>query len=76
MLTIEEGHEANGRIVCRVVGESYLSTVTQLRDSLAHLATCPRLVIDLSAVPFVDSAGRAPSWEGSAGYVSMEATSS
>ena len=57
MLTIEEGREPNGCIVCRVVGELDLSTVTQLRDSLAHLATCPRLVIDLSAVPFVDSAG-------------------
>jgi anti-sigma B factor antagonist len=57
MLTIEEGREPNGCIVCRVVGELDLSTVAQLRDSFTHLAKSCLLVIDLSAVPFVDSAG-------------------
>jgi anti-sigma B factor antagonist len=57
MLIVEKGQEADGCIVCRVVGELDLSTVTQLRDSLADLAGSPRLVLDLSDVPFVDSAG-------------------
>ncbi len=57
MLTIEEVREPNDCIICRVAGELDMYTVTQLRDTLARLATCRRLVIDLSGVPFVDSAG-------------------
>ncbi len=41
MLAIEEGREPNGCTLCSVVGELDLSTVTQLRDSLAHPATSP-----------------------------------
>lgn len=43
--------------VCRPVGELDAYTVTQFREALASFAGVPRLVIDLSAVPFMDSAG-------------------
>ncbi|HVA44557.1 MAG TPA: STAS domain-containing protein [Acidimicrobiales bacterium] len=43
--------------VCRPKGELDAFTVSQFRESLAELATSARLVIDLSEVPFIDSAG-------------------
>lgn len=43
--------------MCRPVGELDAFTVSQFRQALAQLATSPRLLIDMSAVPFVDSAG-------------------
>jgi len=43
--------------LCRPVGELDAYTVSVFRDSLSALATQPRLVIDLSEVPFMDSAG-------------------
>lgn len=43
--------------VCRAVGELDAFTVGQFRNTLARLSTTRRLVIDLSGVPFVDSAG-------------------
>ena len=43
--------------VCRPVGELDAYTVGQFRESLAELAGNPRLLIDLSSVPFMDSAG-------------------
>src|SRR6516164_9074067 len=43
--------------VCRPVGELDAFTVSQFRQSLAELASSPSLLIDLSGVPFVDSAG-------------------
>jgi len=43
--------------VCRPVGELDAYTVGQFRESLAELAGVTRLLIDLSAVPFMDSAG-------------------
>jgi anti-sigma B factor antagonist len=46
-----------GCTVCRPVGELDAFTVSQFRQSLAELASSPRLLIDLSGVPFVDSAG-------------------
>jgi anti-sigma B factor antagonist len=46
-----------GCTVCRPVGELDAFTVSQFRQSLAELASTPRLLIDLSGVPFVDSAG-------------------
>src|SRR6516162_11437074 len=44
-------------MVCRPVGELDAFTVSQFRQSLAELASKPRLIIDMSGVPFVDSAG-------------------
>ena len=43
--------------VCRPVGELDAFTVSQFRQTLAELASSPHLLIDLSGVPFVDSAG-------------------
>lgn len=43
--------------LCRPVGELDAYTVADFRDALSGLATQPRLVIDLSEVPFMDSAG-------------------
>jgi anti-sigma B factor antagonist len=44
-------------VICRPVGELDAYTVGQFREQLADLATSPRLLIDLSSVPFMDSAG-------------------
>lgn len=44
-------------MLCRPVGELDAFTVSQFRQSLAELASNPRLLIDLSGVPFIDSAG-------------------
>ena len=46
-----------GCTVCRPIGDLDAFTVSQFRQSLAELATSPRVLIDLSGVPFVDSAG-------------------
>jgi anti-sigma B factor antagonist len=43
--------------LCRPVGELDAYTVGQFREVLADLATSQRLLIDLSEVPFMDSAG-------------------
>jgi len=49
--------QADGYTICRPVGELDAFTVTQFRQELAELASNPRLLIDMSGVPFVDSAG-------------------
>jgi anti-sigma B factor antagonist len=41
----------------RPVGELDAYTVGQFREKLGEVAKAPRLLIDLSAVPFMDSAG-------------------
>ena len=41
----------------RKVGELDAFTVSQFRQTFAELASSPHLLIDLSGVPFVDSAG-------------------
>ena len=56
MLDIQVDLDAN-ITVCRPVGELDAFTVSQFRQSLAELASSPSLLIDLSGVPFVDSAG-------------------
>ncbi|HSH61565.1 MAG TPA: STAS domain-containing protein [Acidimicrobiales bacterium] len=56
MLDIQVEH-VEGYTICRPVGELEAFTVTQLRQALARLASCPQLLIDLSHVPFLDSAG-------------------
>ena len=47
----------DGYVVCRPVGELDAFTVSQFRQALAELATGDLIVVDLSSVPFVDSAG-------------------
>lgn len=49
--------EADGYTICRPIGELDAYTVGQFRESLAELASRPKLLIDMSEVPFVDSAG-------------------
>jgi anti-sigma B factor antagonist len=49
--------EAGAYTLCRPVGELDAYTVSQFREVLAELASSPRLLIDLSEVPFMDSAG-------------------
>lgn len=53
-IQIEEAAEYT---VCRPIGELDAYTVGQFRESLGDLASAGRLVIDLSEVPFMDSAG-------------------
>jgi anti-sigma B factor antagonist len=48
---------ADGYTVCRPVGELDAFTVSQFRQALADLVSKKQLVIDMSLVPFVDSAG-------------------
>ena len=43
--------------LCRPVGELDAYTVTNFRETLGELSTSAQLVIDLSEVPFMDSAG-------------------
>lgn len=43
--------------VCRPIGELDAYTVGQFREALGDQASTGRLVIDLSEVPFMDSAG-------------------
>jgi anti-sigma B factor antagonist len=43
--------------VCRPIGELDAYTVGQFREALGELASTPKLLIDMSEVPFVDSAG-------------------
>jgi anti-sigma B factor antagonist len=52
-----EVEEAESHTVCRPKGEVDAYTVGQFRESLGELAETSRLIIDLSAVPFMDSAG-------------------
>ena len=44
-------------LVCRPVGELDAFTVGHFRDSLSELGGGERVLIDLSGVPFLDSAG-------------------
>lgn len=56
MLEIELQNQDN-YTVCRPIGELDAYTVSEFREALGELATKPQVVIDLSSVPFMDSAG-------------------
>ncbi len=56
MLEIEVA-ESTGYTLCRPIGELDAYTVTSFREALGELAQHARVVIDLSEVPFMDSAG-------------------
>jgi anti-sigma B factor antagonist len=56
VLEIEVDH-TDSHTLCRPVGELDAYTVASFRDALGELAHQPRVVIDLSDVPFMDSAG-------------------
>jgi anti-sigma B factor antagonist len=49
--------EAERYTVCRPVGELDAFTVGQFRETLGELSGTSALLIDLSGVPFLDSAG-------------------
>jgi anti-sigma B factor antagonist len=49
--------QGDGHTICRPIGELDAFTVSQFRQALAELASNRRLLIDMSGVPFVDSAG-------------------
>jgi anti-sigma B factor antagonist len=49
--------ELETHVTCQPVGELDAFTVPQFREALVGLAAPRRLVIDLSEVPFMDSAG-------------------
>ena len=58
MLTIHHDMTPEGYTICRPVGELDAFTVSQFRQALAEVASSGRLlIIDLSGVSFVDSAG-------------------
>ena len=47
----------DGHTICRPVGELDAYSAPGLRESMALLTSVPKLVVDLSEVPFIDSAG-------------------
>jgi anti-sigma B factor antagonist len=49
--------ETDDHIVCRPAGDLDAYTVAAFREKLTELANHPRVIIDLSGVPFMDSAG-------------------
>jgi anti-sigma B factor antagonist len=57
VLTIHQEETPEGYIICRPVGELDAFTVSQFRQTLAEMASSKRLLIDMSGIPFVDSAG-------------------
>jgi anti-sigma B factor antagonist len=57
VLTVQQEQTEEGLTICRPVGDLESFTVSQFREALAELADGSSLVIDLSAVPFIDSAG-------------------
>ncbi len=57
MFMINVDTDATGRLICRLAGELDLYTVCQFRQALADLDSGSRVVIDMSGVSFVDSAG-------------------
>ena len=57
VFTVHFELEPDRYTVCRPAGELDAFSVHQFRQALAEVASSRHLVIDLSAVPFVDSAG-------------------
>jgi anti-sigma B factor antagonist len=52
-----EVEQADRYTLCRPVGELDAYTVNEFREALGNVTAAPRLLIDLSSVPFMDSAG-------------------
>jgi len=57
VLRVYQERTPEGDAVCRPVGELESYTVSQFRQALSELASPGFLVIDLSGVAFIDSAG-------------------
>ncbi len=56
-ISVEASDESEGYHVCRLAGEVDAYTVGDFREALAGIDNVRWLVIDLSEVPFMDSAG-------------------
>jgi anti-sigma B factor antagonist len=57
VLRVYQERTPEGNAVCRPVGELESYTVSQFRQALSEVASPGFLVIDLSGVAFIDSAG-------------------
>ncbi len=57
VLTIEREVSEEGYVICRPVGDLESFTVSTFRQALAETSDGACVIIDLSGVPFVDSAG-------------------
>jgi len=56
-INVESNDEGEGYHLCRLTGEVDAYTVGQFREALAGIDGVKWLLIDLSEVPFMDSAG-------------------
>lgn len=56
-IAVEASDEGEGYHVCRLAGEVDAYTVGDFREALAGIENVRWLIIDLSEVPFMDSAG-------------------
>jgi anti-sigma B factor antagonist len=57
VLKVHQEVTADGYAVCRPVGELESFTVSQFREALSRVVSPGCLIIDLSGVAFIDSAG-------------------
>jgi anti-sigma B factor antagonist len=57
VLTVHHEITPEGYVICRPAGELESFTIAVFRQALADMASAGVLIIDLSGVPFVDSAG-------------------
>lgn len=57
MALTAEREQMGGAVICRLRGDLDAATTPAFREFSAGLADQPRLVLDLRAVPFIDSAG-------------------
>ena len=57
MLSVRVDGNTLGQVMCRLAGELDLYSVPRFRQALADLPSGVRVLIDLSDVSFVDSAG-------------------
>jgi anti-anti-sigma factor len=57
MLSIQVDRNGTDQVICRLAGELDLPAVAQFRQELADLPSGSRVLIEISDVSFVDSAG-------------------
>ncbi len=56
-INVEANDEGDGYHLCRLSGEVDAYTVGEFRETLSNIENVHWLIIDLSEVPFMDSAG-------------------
>jgi anti-sigma B factor antagonist len=57
MLDFHMTEDVDGHIVCRAEGVLEASTVSTFRQTLAGVVSCSQLILNLSGISFIDSAG-------------------